>query len=92
MCVAVKVDVQGSAEDLTRSLQTLKLEDNEAIVTIKVLVSESGEVTKSDVAIASVVSDTTILAYNCAANFAAAEDARQLGIPKSDAGDTIPDS
>jgi len=50
-------------------------------VTIKVLVSESGEVTKSDVAIASVASDTTILAYNCAANFAAAEDARQLGIP-----------
>jgi len=81
MCVVVKADVQGSAEALTRSLQGLRLEDDEAIVTIKVLVSESGDVTKSDVAIASVSEDTTILAYNCAATYAATEDARSLGIP-----------
>merc|ERR1739842_152501 len=49
--------------------------------TIKVLVSEAGEVSKSDVAIASVTPDTTIIAFNCAANYAATEDARQLGIP-----------
>lgn len=81
MCVVVKADVQGSAEALTSALRGLQLEDDEAIVNIKVLVSEAGEVTKSDVAIASVTPDTTILAFNCAANYAASEDARQLGIP-----------
>ena len=81
MCVVVKADVQGSAEALTGALRDLKLEDDEAIVTIKVLVSEAGEITKSDVAIASVTADTTIIAFNCAANYAASEDARQLGIP-----------
>ena len=81
MCVVVKADVQGSAEALTKALQDLKLEDDEAIVTIKVLVSEAGEVSKSDVAIASVTKDTTILAFNCAANYAATEDARAQNIP-----------
>lgn len=81
MCVVVKADVQGSAEALTGALRDLKLEDDEAIVTIKVLVSEAGEVSKSDVAIASVTPDTTIIAFNCAANYAATEDARALNIP-----------
>lgn len=81
MCVVVKADVQGSAEALTRALQELKLENDEAIVTIKVLVSETGEVSKSDIAIASVTPDTTVLAFNVAASFAAMEDARSLGIP-----------
>ena len=47
MCVVVKADVQGTAEALTRSLRELKLEDEEAMVTIKVLVAEAGEVTLS---------------------------------------------
>jgi translation initiation factor IF-2 len=81
MCVVVKADVQGSAEALTRALSELKLENDEAIVTVKVLVSEAGEVSKSDVAIASVTPDTTILAFNVAASFAAMEDARSFGIP-----------
>jgi len=81
MCVVVKADVQGSAEALSRSLSELKLENEEAMVTVKVLVSEAGEVTKSDVAIASVTPGTTILAFNCAANFAAMEDARISGVP-----------
>ena len=81
MCVVVKGDVQGSAEALTRSLQNLKLENEEVIVSVKVLVSESGEVTKSDVAIASVTPGTTIIAFNCAANYAAAEEARSLDVP-----------
>jgi len=51
------------------------------IVSVKVLVSESGEVTKSDVAIASVTPGTTIIAFNCAANYAAAEEARSLDVP-----------
>lgn len=81
MCVVVKADVQGSAEALTRALQELKLENDEAVVTVKVLVSEAGEVSKSDVAIAGVTPDTTILAFNCAASFAAMEDARARNIP-----------
>jgi translation initiation factor IF-2 len=80
MCVVLKADVQGSAEALARSLSELKLENEEAFVTVKVLVSEAGEVTKSDVAMASVTPGTTIIAFNCAANYAATEDARQLGI------------
>ena len=81
MCVVVKADVQGSAEALTRALQELKLENEEAVVTVKVLVSEAGEVSKSDVAIASVTPDTTVLAFNVAASFAAMEDARSQDIP-----------
>ncbi len=81
MCVVVKADVQGSAEALTAALRDLKLEDDEATVTIKVLVSEAGEVSKSDVAIASVTPGTTILAFNCAANYDASEDARAQKIP-----------
>lgn len=81
MCVVVKADVQGSAEALTRALRDLKLENDEATVTIKVLVSQTGEVSKSDIAIASVTPDTTVLAFGVAASFAAMEDARAAGVP-----------
>ena len=76
MCVVVKADVQGSAEALTRALRELKLENEEAFVSVKVLVSETGEVSKSDIAIASVTPDTTVLAFGVAASFKAMEDAR----------------
>lgn len=81
MCVVVKADVQGSAEALTRALRELKRENDEALVTVKVLVSEAGEVSKSDIAIASVTPDTTVLAFNVPASFAAMEDARAAGVP-----------
>merc|ERR1719261_941899 len=81
MCVLVKADVQGSAEALTRALRELKLENEEAVVTVKVLVSEAGEGSKSDIAIASVTPDTTVLAFNVAASFSAMEDARAQDIP-----------
>lgn len=81
MVVLVKADVQGSAEALTRALSELKLENDEAVVTVKVLVSEAGEVSKSDIAIASVTPGTTVIAFNCAASYAAMEDARTQGIP-----------
>lgn len=81
MCVVVKADVQGSAEALARSLSDLSLENEEAIVNIKVLVSEAGDVSKSDVAIAGVTPGTTVIAFNCAANMAAMDDARIQGIP-----------
>jgi translation initiation factor IF-2 len=81
MCVLVKADVQGSAEALSRSLSELKLENDEAVVTVKVLVSEAGEVSKSDVAIASVTPSTTVLAFNVAASYSAMEDARIQNIP-----------
>merc|ERR1711957_27310 len=40
-----------------------------------------GDITKSDVAVASVTPDTTIIAFNCGANYDATEMARSLGIP-----------
>jgi translation initiation factor IF-2 len=81
ICVVVKADVQGSAEALARSLTELKLENDEAEVGIKVLISEAGDVTKSDIAIASVTPDTTVIAFNTGANAAAMDDARALGVP-----------
>lgn len=81
MCVVVKADVQGSAEALTRALRELRLENDEAIVTVKVLVSETGEVSKSDIAIASVTKGTTVIAFNVAASIAASDDARSAGVP-----------
>jgi translation initiation factor IF-2 len=80
MCVVVKADVQGSAEALTRSLRELKLENDEALVTVKVLVSETGEVSKSDIAIASVTTGTTVIAFNVAASMIAMDDARAAGV------------
>ena len=79
MCVVVKADVQGSAEALTRALRELKCEDDESVVSVKVLISETGEVTKSDIAIASVTPGTTVLAFGLSSSFAAWEDARLNG-------------
>jgi len=81
MYVIVKADVKGSAEALTHALEKLKLENDEAIVTVKVLVSDAGEVSKSDIAIASVTEGTTVIAFNVPASFAAMEDARTGKIP-----------
>jgi len=81
MYVIVKADVKGSAEALTRALEKLKLENDEAVVTVKVLVSDAGEVSKSDIAIASVTPGTTAIAFNVPASFAAMEDARTGNIP-----------
>ena len=81
ICVVVKADVQGAAEALARSLTELKLENEEAEVGIKVLISEAGDVTKSDIAVASVTPDTTVIAFNIGANAAAMDDARMLGVP-----------
>ena len=81
ICVVVKADVQGAAEALSRSLSELKLENEEVEVVIKVLISESGEITKSDIAVASVTPDTTVIAFGCGANMAAMDDARVLDIP-----------
>lgn len=81
ICVVVKADVQGSAEALSRSLSELKLENEEAEVVIKVLISEAGLVTKSDIAVASVTPETTVIAFNTGANVAAMDDARTLGVP-----------
>lgn len=81
ICVVVKADVQGAAEALARSLSELKLEDDESEVVIKVLISEAGDVTKSDIAVASVTPDTTVIAFNTGANTAAMDDARVLNVP-----------
>ena len=81
ICVVVKADVQGAAEALARSLTELKLENDEAEVGIKVLISEAGDVTKSDIAVASVTPETTVIAFNTGANAAAMDDARAAGVP-----------
>jgi translation initiation factor IF-2 len=81
ICVVVKADVKGSAEALARALSELSLENEEVQVKIKVLISENGDVTKSDIAVASVTSGTTVIAFNTGANQAAMDDARALGVP-----------
>jgi len=80
MFVVVKADVQGSAEALARSLSELKLENDEAVVTVRVLIAQTGEVSKSDIAIASVAPGTTVIAFGVAASYVAMEDARTSGI------------
>lgn len=80
MCVVVKADVQGSAEALTRALRDLKRENDEAIVLVKVLISETGEVSRSDIAIASVTPGTIVLAFGVSSSFDAMEDARAAGL------------
>jgi translation initiation factor IF-2 len=80
LCVVIKADVVGSAEALARSLSELNLENEEAIVKIKVILAEAGDVTKTDVAIASVTPGTTIIAFNTAATMAAMDDARTMGV------------
>jgi len=81
MCVVVKADVQGNAEALAKALQNLVLEDDEAKVTINVLVAEAGDVTKTDMAIASVTPMTQVISFNSAATKAAMDDARMFNIP-----------
>mmetsp|Transcript_30299 Transcript_30299/g.39111 ORF Transcript_30299/g.39111 Transcript_30299/m.39111 type:complete len:859 (-) Transcript_30299:377-2953(-) len=73
--VVIKADVQGSAEALADSLSTLKVSDEIGQVTVKVLSASAGDVTKSDIALAS-VSDALVIAFNVAANYEAQEEAR----------------
>jgi len=81
ICVVVKADGPGAAEALARSLTELALENDEVEVGIKVLISEAGDVTKSDIAVASVTPDTTVIAFNIGANAAAMDEARLLDVP-----------
>jgi len=74
ICVVVKADGPGAAEALARSLTELTLENDEVEVGIKVLISEAGDVTKSDIAVASVTPDTTVIAFNIGANAAAMDE------------------
>lgn len=79
--VVVKADGPGSAEALSRALTELTLENDEVEVGIKVLISEAGDVTKSDIAVASVTPGTTVIAFNIGANAAAIDEARLLDVP-----------
>merc|ERR1711966_253263 len=75
--VVIKADGPGSAGALTE----LTLENDEVEVGIKVLISEAGDVTKSDIAVASVTPGTTVIAFNIGANAAAIDEARLLDVP-----------
>ena len=79
--VVIKADGPGSAEALSRALTELTLENDEVEVGIKVLISEAGDVTKSDIAVASVTPGTTVIAFNIGANAAAIDEARLLDVP-----------
>ena len=81
ICAVVKAEGPGSAKALARPLTDLKLENKEVEVVIKVLISEAGDVTKSDIVVASVTPDTTVIAFNIGANAAAMDDARMFGVP-----------
>jgi translation initiation factor IF-2 len=80
MYVVVKADVQGSAEALKRAFSELILSDGEGSVRVNVLISDVGDVTKTDVTIASVSPDTSIIAFNVASNMAAMDEARRTGV------------
>ncbi|GMI15373.1 hypothetical protein TrVE_jg2735 [Triparma verrucosa] len=80
MSVVIKADVQGSAEALARALGELRIEDEESEVVVKVIVSEVGDVTRQDITLASIRKDTTIIAFNVAANMAAMEEQRLTGV------------
>ena len=79
MSVVIKADVQGSAEALKRALGELKIEDDESEVVVKVIAAEVGEVNRQDITLASVRKDTTVIAFNVAANMAAMDEARLTG-------------
>mmetsp|Transcript_7867 Transcript_7867/g.16419 ORF Transcript_7867/g.16419 Transcript_7867/m.16419 type:complete len:246 (+) Transcript_7867:1457-2194(+) len=81
MCVIVKADVKGSAKALSHAFSELTLEDKETIVAIKLLVADMWEGTKTDMTIASVTPDTTIVAFNVASTMAAMDEARMLNVP-----------
>ena len=55
-------------------------ENDGVVVTVMVLVSETGGVSKSDIAIASVTPGTTVIAFNVGASVAAMDDAPALGV------------
>ena len=55
-------------------------ENDGAVATVMVLVSETGGVSKSDIAIASVTPGTTVIAFNVGASVAAMDDARAVGV------------
>ena len=80
MSVVIKSDVMGSSEAIANMLGKLKIEDDESYVEVNVLRAEVGDVTKEDVTIAAVRDDTTIIAFNCAANMAAMDAARVGGV------------
>ncbi|GMH68129.1 hypothetical protein TL16_g04855, partial [Triparma laevis f. inornata] len=80
MSVVIKADVQGSAEALARALGELRIEDDESEVVVKVIVSEVGDITRQDITLASIRKDTTIIAFNVAANMAAMEEQRLTGV------------
>jgi len=73
--VVVKADVQGSLEALTTALEGMVAEDDVAQVKVKVLAGGVGEVTRNDVAVAS-VANAKVIAFSVGANFQATEDAR----------------
>ncbi|KAJ1449111.1 hypothetical protein M885DRAFT_449468 [Pelagophyceae sp. CCMP2097] len=77
--VLIKGDTAGSVEALTSSLARIDVQDDVSKVSAKVVYGGVGDVTKSDMAVAS-VSNAFVLAFNVGAQQAATVDERRLKI------------
>ena len=75
--VLLKADTAGSVEAITSSLSRLSVEDDVSRVVASVVYGGVGDVTKSDIAVAS-VSKAYIVAFNVAANSAALDEERRI--------------
>jgi translation initiation factor IF-2 len=73
--IVIKGDVAGSIEAITTALQEIVASDDEAICKVDIVFSNVGDVTTSDVAIAS-AAKAKVLAFNVAASTSAMEEAR----------------
>eukprot|EP01084_Bolivina_argentea_P109588 195891_1 len=79
LCVYVKADAHGSTEALTSSIKSLKSEDEYFICKPRVIGSGVGDLSKSDVAIAS-VSNSFVMCFNVGAKKDALDEARRTNV------------
>jgi translation initiation factor IF-2 len=75
--IVLKADTAGSVEAITSSLEGLDVQDDVSRVKAKVIYSGVGDLTKSDVAVAS-VQGAFVVAFNVGSNAAAMDEERRL--------------
>ena len=73
----LKADTAGSVEAITSSLEGLDVQDDVSRVKAKVIYSGVGDLTKSDIAVAS-VQGAFVVAFNVGSNAAAMDEERRL--------------
>ena len=75
--IVLKADTAGSVEAITSSLEGLDVQDDVSRVKAKVIYSGVGDLTKSDIAVAS-VQGAFVVAFNVGSNAAAMDEERRL--------------